>query len=176
MPKIIENVREMLIDEAKKQIEENGYDNVTIRSIAKGCGIGLGTFYNYFKSKDMLIATFLLEDWKRRIAAVSEKYAGEADPMVVVEALYREVSDFINEHYGIFTSPVAIKSFNTTSAGYHGFVRNQVAEPIRVSCDLAGFDNSEFLSLFVAEAVVTWTVAKKDYCEIAAIVSKLFVK
>ena len=50
MPKIIENVRGMLIDEAKKQIATNGYENVTIRSIAKECGLGLGTFYNYFKS------------------------------------------------------------------------------------------------------------------------------
>ena len=46
MPKIIENLRSRLIDEAKHQIEQNGYDSVTIRSIARECGIGLGTFYN----------------------------------------------------------------------------------------------------------------------------------
>ena len=176
MPKIIENVRGMLIDEAKRQIEDNGYDNVTIRSIAKGCGIGLGTFYNYFKSKDMLIATFLLEDWKGRMKAAREKYASESNPMVVVRTLYLEVRDFIKQYNSIFTSPLAIKSFNTVSVGYHSFVRSQVAEPIKVSCVLGGYDNAEFLSLFVAEAVVTWTVAGKSYDEIETIVAKLFVK
>ena len=176
MPKIIENVRGRLIEEAKRQINENGYDSVTIRSIAKGCELGLGTFYNYFKSKDLLIATFLLEDWKERIAKVTEKHREETDPMVVVHALYCEINDFIESNVNIFTSAHAIKSFSTTSAGYHKFVRNQVAGPIYNSCVLLGFENAEFLSLFVAESVVTWTVAKKDYDEIAAIVSKLFVK
>lgn len=176
MPKIIENVRGKLIDEAKKQIAENGYENVTIRSIAKGCDLGLGTFYNYFKSKDMLIATFLFEDWRGRIEMVSKRYINETDPMTVVRALYNEVSDFINAYKNIFASQSAIKTFNISSPGYHKFVRNQVAEPIYNSCVLAGLENAEFLSLFVAEAVVTWTVAKKDYDEIAAIVSKLFVK
>lgn len=176
MPKIIENVRGMIIDEAKKQIATNGYENVTIRSIAKECGLGLGTFYNYFKSKDTLIANFLLDDWKERIAGITEKYASESDPMIVLHALYDEVSDFIESYDNIFTSPSAIKSFSTSGPGYHRFVRNQVAEPIYKSCVLAEIENPEFLSLFVAEAVVTWTVAKKDYEEIASVIKKLFVK
>ena len=176
MPKIIENLREKLIDEAKHQITINGYESVTIRSIAKGCEIGLGTFYNYFKSKDMLIATFLFEDWKDRITHINEAHKEESDPLVVVHALYEEVKDFIKVYNDIFTSPSAIKTFSSTAPGYHKFVRNQVAEPIYTSCVLAGYENAEFLSLFVAESVVTWTVAKRDYDEIEAIISKLFVK
>lgn len=176
MPKIIENVRGKLIEEAKNQIAANGYESVTIRSIAKGCGLGLGTFYNYFKSKDMLIATFLLEDWESRIAKITEDTANSENPMVVVRALYDEINDFIKVNHSVFAAPSAVKSFNMTGSGYHKFVRNQVAGPIHNSCVLSGIENAEFLSLFVAEAVVTWTVAKKDYEEIAAVVSKLFVK
>ena len=88
MPKIIENVRELLLDTAKKQIEERGYANTTIRSVAGECGLAVGTVYNYFKSKDMLIATFLLEDWKERIAKVTRENECETDPMIVVHALY----------------------------------------------------------------------------------------
>ena len=176
MPKIIENLRAKIIQEAKDQIAINGYESVTIRNIAKGCGIGLGTFYNYFKSKDMLIASFLYEDWKERFAKLVEKHQNESDPMVVVRALYEEMNDFIKSYSAIFTAPSAIKTFSAMAPGYHKFVRNQVAAPIQNSCVLAGFDNAEFLSLFVAESVITWTVAKKSYDEIAAIVSKLFVK
>ncbi len=50
MPKIIENLQSKLIEEAKKQIEEAGYGAMTIRSVAKACGVGVGTVYNYFSS------------------------------------------------------------------------------------------------------------------------------
>lgn len=176
MPKIIENVRGMLIEEAQTQITANGYDNVTIRSIAKGCGLGLGTFYNYFKSKDMLIATFLNEDWKKRMALIKEKHKDEHDPMVVVRAVYDDMTDFINVYNNIFTSPSAIKTFSFAAPGYHKYVREQVSVPIYNSCLLSGIDNAEFLSLYVAESLVTWTVAKREFEEIASVMSKLFVK
>ena len=59
MPKIIENLREQLLEETKKQILDRGYANTTIRSVAKACGVGVGTVYNYFESKEMLVASFV---------------------------------------------------------------------------------------------------------------------
>ena len=70
MPKIIENLENRLIEEAKKQIEASGYGATTIRSVAAGCGVGVGTVYNYFSSKDELLATYLLSDWNGCIAAI----------------------------------------------------------------------------------------------------------
>ena len=49
MPKIIENLENRLIREAEKQIAESGYAAMTIRSVAKACGVGVGTVYNYFQ-------------------------------------------------------------------------------------------------------------------------------
>ena len=46
MPKIIENLETKLIEEAKKQFETSGYSALTIRSVAKACGVGVGTVYN----------------------------------------------------------------------------------------------------------------------------------
>ena len=50
MPKIIENIREKILEEAKCQVMESGYASMTIRSVANACGVGVGTVYNYFKS------------------------------------------------------------------------------------------------------------------------------
>ena len=60
MPKIIENLRDQLLQEARKQIAERGYTGTTIRSVAGACGVGVGTVYNYFSSKEMLIASFMM--------------------------------------------------------------------------------------------------------------------
>ncbi len=176
MPKIIENVRGLIIDETQKQIAEKGYDNVTIRSIAKGCSLGLGTFYNYFKSKDMLIATFLLEEWNERIGRVTAISEREADPMVIIRNIYDELKDFMESHNSIFASQSAIKSFNNMAGSYHKVLRSQISEPIYKVCLIGGCENPEFLSQFAAEATLTWAVAKKDYDEFAAVIRKLFVK
>ena len=176
MPKIIENVRGRLIDEARKQINENGYGSVTIRSIAKGCEIGLGTFYNYFKSKDLLIATFLLEDWKKRIDSINEATEGSSNPMSAVKNICAELNEFIESNIAIFSAPEAIKSFNGVSSNYHKLLRFQIAQPIYNACVIGGYENPEFLSQFVAEATLTWTVAKKSYEELASVLTKLFIK
>lgn len=60
MPKIIENLKDRLLQEAQRQMDQCGYGALTIRGIAKGCGVGVGTVYNYFPSKDALLATYLL--------------------------------------------------------------------------------------------------------------------
>ena len=61
MPKIIENLQARLAVEAKKQVEESGYAAMTIRSVAKACGVGVGTVYNYYSSKDEILASYMLE-------------------------------------------------------------------------------------------------------------------
>ena len=176
MPKIIENVRGLLINEAKNQISENGYDAVTIRSIAKGCSLGLGTFYNYFKSKDMLIATFLLEDWQSRISKISNQSENKTNPMTVVKGIYDEIIDFVDANKMIFDSVEAKRAFNNTIGTYHKTLRKQVAQPILTCCVASGYENAEFLSEFVAESILAWSVSKKNYDEFALVVEKLFVK
>ena len=176
MPKIIENVRGMLIDESKRQIKENGYDSVTIRGIAKGCSLGLGTFYNYFKSKDMLIANFLLDEWQERMGRVSALSESECDPMAVIEAIYGEIKSFIDANSSIFSSPNAQKAFKSTAGSYHKLLVSQVSQPIAVVCRAGGYEQPDFLADFVAESILTWTVANKDFADISRIISKLFVK
>ena len=176
MPKIILNAREHLIEEAKKQINENGYSGVTIRSIAKGAGIGLGTFYNYFKSKDILIAAFLLEDWNERLVKIAKISEGDCDPIVLIKEIHSELGAFIKAHENIFTSPEAIKSFNNSVGGKHKLLREQIAAPIYTVCEKSEYENAEFLSKFIAECVLTWTVEGKSFEELEPLIGKLLVK
>ena len=71
MPKIIENLREKILEEAKHQVRELGYSAMTMRSVAAACGVGTGTVYNYFPSKDILIANFMLDEWMLCVERIS---------------------------------------------------------------------------------------------------------
>ncbi len=54
-----------LVDAAAVEVEEAGYDEITVRSIARRAGVAPATAYTYFSSKDHLLAEVL---WQRATA------------------------------------------------------------------------------------------------------------
>lgn len=54
--------RDKIIIAAKEVFTSQGYDNTTIEKIAVKAGIGLGTAYNYFKSKEELFILSMAEN------------------------------------------------------------------------------------------------------------------
>ena len=167
MPKIIEILRERLVLEAKRLVAEYGYAALTIRSVAAACGVGVGTVYNYFASKDALVAGFMLEDWQRCIGAIEAAgmEAGSAEP--VVRCIHTQLTDFIALHQAVFTDEAAVAGFSGSPSPYHSLLRGQLAKPLRRFC------NSDFTSEFIAEALLTWTVAGRSFDEIYTLIEKL---
>ena len=168
MPKIISNLEDRLIAEAKKQIQEQGYAAVTIRSIAKGCGVGVGTIYNYFPSKDALLASYMLSDWKECILAIQAVSTYSQDPGPVVRCICDQLIAFARKNEPIFRDEAASASFAGSFSRYHALLRSQLAQPLAKFCD------KEFTAEFIAESLLTWTMAGKSVDEIYTIVQKLF--
>ena len=168
MPKIIENLKDRLIAEAQKQIEESGYSAMTIRSVAKACGVGVGTVYNYFPSKETLVATHLLEDWNVCVSAIRQAADCSETPQSVLKCMYEQLVWFAQRHQVIFRDETAAAGFAGSFSQYHGRLRCQLADPVRKFCD------SDFTAQFVAESLLTWTMAGRSFAEIYEILKKLF--
>ena len=160
MPKILENLRDQLLSEAKKQIAERGYSNTTIRSVASACGIAVGTVYNYFKSKDMLIATFILKDWLECIESISSKSKDNKEEYL--RFIHTSLKMFEQKYTTLFSDKDAKVAFNTAFSERHVQLRSQIAQLIATICP----DSDKFLSEFVAEAMLTWTMAGRSFDEI----------
>ena len=77
MPKIIENPEENILSAARRLVAEQGYAAVTMRAIAKECGIAVGTFYNYYPSKDAMLAVCLLHDWQAALSVPDSAFLAE---------------------------------------------------------------------------------------------------
>lgn len=168
MPKIIENLEQRLMEEAKKQIEESGYSAMTIRSVAKGCGVGVGTVYNYFSSKDELLARHLLEDWNQCVTAIGTVSAYSDGPRPVLQCMYDQLISFSQRHQNIFRDEAAAAGFAGSFGRYHSMLRNQLAQPMRKFC------TSDFSAAFIAEALLTWTMAGTPFEDLYGMVEKIF--
>lgn len=170
MPKIIENVKEQLLREAERQINEVGYAKTTIRSVAGACGLGVGTVYNYFPSKDMLIASFMLEDWQRALHRMrSAEGRGARETLL---AVYDAISTYTEAHKELFSDPEAAKSFGASHTDYHRLLRRQIADIVLPVLSKTG-DNNDFLAEFVAESLLTFTVEGRSFDEIYTILESI---
>lgn len=167
MPKIIENLENKLIEETRKQIHQQGYSAVTIRSIASACGVGVGTVYNYFPSKDDLLAAYMLKDWNTCVTAIRAVSTYAETFLAVCRCIYDQLQDFTRRYQDLFQDPAARASFGSCNIRYHGVLRGQLAQSLERFC------GSGFASEFVAEALLTWTVEGKPFEEVYGMLERL---
>ncbi len=168
LPKIIEKVREQLLVEVKKQIMERGYSQTTIRSVASACNVGVGTVYNYFSSKDMLIATVVAEDWN----IYTEQFkttAKTSNPKETIKLIYNMLQSFSEMHKTLFSDPEAVKKFSSIFTERHSILRNQIAEFVLPLCQ----DSSQFLSQFISESLLAWFMEGISFEELYSVIKKL---
>lgn len=168
MPKIIEGLEDRLKQEARTQIEAAGYAAMTVRSVAAACGVGVGTVYNYFPSKDALIAAYMLEDWRMCMTLIHQAGANAAEPGPVLCCMYHQLRHFAHRHKALLGDAAAASAFAGAWGQYHSLLRSQLAKPLEPFC--AG----PFEAEFSAEALLTWTMAGKSCDEICGILDKLF--
>ncbi len=168
MPKIIENLPQKLMDETKRQVAERGYAATTIRSVAKGCGVGIGTVYNYFPSKDQIIAGFMLEDWNVCMAKIRTVSDGARTPEPVLACIHQQLQEFCRQYSALFRDAAATAGFVGSFGRYHAMLRSQLAAPLEKFC------RDTFQAEFIAEALLTWTVSGTEFAQMEPLIMKLF--
>ncbi len=161
MPKIIENLREKLLAEARRQVQESGYGALTMRSVAAACGVGVGTLYNYFPSKDTLIATFVAEDWHHAMQPLLSP-AAQTDAKAVLSAEYDLLNRFMSDHERLFSDPAAIHTYSSLPRERHIQLREQLAVPVEHALRASKAKDPAFLASFLVEALLTWALSGTD--------------
>jgi len=136
--------------------------------VAKACGVGVGTVYNYFPSKETLIATYLLSDWKQCVTTIRAVSTYSDSPRPVSLCIYDQLVSFAERHRAIFQDEAATANFTGSFGKYHAMLRTQLSEPLQKFC------SSVFAADFLAESLLTWTMAGKTFDEIYGIMEKLF--
>ena len=167
MPKIIENLPQRLLEEARRQVENSGFSSMTIRSVAKACGVGVGTVYNYYPSKEALVATFMLSDWNTCVTHIQSCSEGSDTLEPVLRTIYEKLRLFMKQYDPIFRDESAAINYTGSTSRYHSVLRSQLSDPIRKFCQ------DDFTADFIAEALLTWTVSGKDIDELMQVLLRI---
>ena len=168
---MIENLRERIQEEARRQIINNGYSKTTIRSVAQACNIGVGTMYNYYRSKEELVSSIMLEDWRLCIEQMEK--APTADAEVFLRTLQGALSDFIGKYMNIFTDKGAIASFAVVFSQRHNQLRGRLADIISPVVASSDFEDKRFLAEHVAESIINWSMEGISFDRQFSIIKKL---
>lgn len=83
-PEFASSRMERVLDTAAELLVRWGYQRVTIDEVARHAGIGKGTVYLHFHSKDALFLTVLLRAHRQIVAAMADRM--EAEPAQVLPA------------------------------------------------------------------------------------------
>jgi AcrR family transcriptional regulator len=158
MPKIINKIREKLMREAKRQVLENGYTALTIRSVAKACDVGVGTVYNYFTSKEMLVASFMLEDWQKCYAKIVETSKNTKEIKDVLYVTYEQLHVFSKKYEKLFKDEKAETTYVSIGSIRHKTLRDQIASIL-----LPFVKKDVFKANFIAENILIWTFSEYSF-------------
>ena len=167
MPKLLENLPRQLLEEAAAQIARQGYAKTTVRSVASACGVAVGTVYNYFPSKEQLIAAFVAADWQKALAAMQPAQGDGAEDCL--RRIYEQLRAFTQKHNALFTDPDAARA----AAGVMLFRHLQLRE--QLACIVAPYfpGPDGFPARFAAEALLTWTISNEPFERIYEQIAKL---
>ncbi len=151
MPKNIENVKEKILKSAEDLLLKKGLKTFTLRAVAEECHIAVGTIYNYFSSKDMILAEIMLADWIETVHK-TKAHCDNADTVEqALEAAFVQVSVFTQKFSPIWAEYAAPVSFGKENFDRHKMLVTQLADCLSLPCRKAGRFVGEEERIFLAE-------------------------
>lgn len=173
LPKIIEDVERSILQEARKELIEQGPRGMTIRSVAGGCGIAIGTIYNYYPNKEMLMASVILQDWLVSMEDMKAGCQNVQDIISGLEIIYQEIQSFLKIYSQIFCETGIPVVPNYTYNDRHNLLCSQIGSILE---DLyARFDKPQQhdMLIFLSECLLNGAVRNSDFSFLKNIFIKL---
>lgn len=105
MSRIIDNPKKLIFENAKKILQEEGYNNLSIRKIAKMSDIAVGTVYNYYPNKKDIIIEMMSEYWDEYFVILEDIKNSDEDFYEKLRKIQNELGIFIKSFKEIWLKP-----------------------------------------------------------------------
>lgn len=158
MPKVIPNLRERILENARAILLEEGYQALSMRRLARSCQVAAGTLYNYFSDKDELVALITLEDWQDVIAQMEEVARQDHALAEGLTSLCELLEGFTGRYRSTWEQYGATGRVSSYVARFHQALRAQLSAPIRATLCRAGREDLAPLADVLAETLLACSV------------------
>ncbi len=173
MPKKLGNIREKAIVETRQVLETQGFEALAMRDIAKKCEVAVGTMYNYFPSKEYLTGCVVLEDWGAAYECMTGAAASADSIGHGIHDIYDMMCEFVTQHR-------YLTSFNSSEAKTpydfyerHTVLLKQIVALLEMLQKRFGYSVEDSITVFIAESILSFSVKKYSYSQIAPAIMKL---
>jgi len=162
MPKIVDKSekRSMILESATRILARKGYQNTRIAEIAKEAGIGKGTIYEYFQSKDEIFSASFQAFMSEIQGIIARRIQGVSDPL-----------ERLRSYFFAWT-----EIFNSAHIKVMEIMLDFWAEGVRRKQDSGLFDltmayreHRKFLTALLREGIDQGKIIQTDAGEIASI-------
>ncbi len=157
MPRIIKGLHESILTAVRTRLltEDGVPAPMTIRDISDECGIAVGTIYNYFDSKEDMVASVMLEDWKEMCSGL-EKKLPKQEREDGIRMVYEGVRDFSKKFGKVWEKNAQHASFPYKGGKHHPQIVAQVSELLKLLPMPATVRQTPYLVEFTAEAILRY--------------------
>lgn len=135
--------REEIFEKCREMVLETGSNAISMRALAKACGLAVGSIYNYFPSKGDLVAAVVQSVWMEIFAPLREMHESTSF-LEGIEAIFLAVKEG-EKQYPQFFAQHALR-FETGEIG-QGRVVMQVFLDRLEHCLLATLQKDERVDL-----------------------------
>ena len=95
---VMQETRQLLLEAAAEEFAQNGYDKANVNRIAEAAGFAIGTVYNYFPSKRVLMLAFVDDIAQLHVDYVLAQVKSEQDPGQRIEAFFKAGFAFVETY------------------------------------------------------------------------------
>ena len=137
----MKNTKIEIYNNAKKLFSENGFKDTSVATITKLSGIGVGTFYNFYSSKEQLFMEIFFNENRSLKREVIESIDINADPISVCKLAIQKL------FFGMRKSPILCEWYNRD-------IFHKILEKIHQ--DNTESNSEDFFYSFFKELIVKW--------------------
>ncbi len=155
MPKIIHNAKENITRTAKQLLTSKGLSGLNMRALASTVGVAAGTLYNYFPSKEHLVAAVMLEDWEHALLSVEKKISLVPTATAGLEIIFDAIRAFADTYRTVWNSFGSAQDYRAARQKYHKVLIDRLSEPILPLGVRFGFLFDPTVAPFLSEVLLT---------------------
>lgn len=144
MPKIIKDVDAKILRAAREALSEGGNYDLSIRAVSSKAGVSVGTIYNHYPDKAMLIEAVIFDDWQSVGNTIAERVS-EANLEEDMGFIYDSLVAFYKDREDLYDHLFENKLINLGAIFYRctGDLVTSIRHALRNSFKAAGKEENE---------------------------------